>query len=236
MKKLNLLVLALISLSLQSCFFIAGAAVGAAAIAIVYDHRTVDSILQDQRIDREVLRKIHENPELRDDTHISVTSFGQVVLLTGEAPTAELRKKAEETAWTVHGINRIYNALSIQGPTSTLSQTNDSWITTKIKSEMLATKGLKSASIKVVTEDGTVYLMGTVTKAQEQMIVDIARHTSGAQKVVKIFQYEENAASPRSPKDPLKSADSTQAESASATTHPVEDTAALISNDDATNS
>ncbi len=188
MKKSKLLLMALLTLALQGCFFVAGAAAGAAAITIVYDHRTVDSILQDQRIDRDIQRKINANFELRNTTHISVTSFGQVVLLTGEAPTQALRRKVEETAWTVHGIVRIFNAITIEGPTSTLTHASDTWITTKIKTEMIAAVGLKSASIKVVTENGTVYLMGNVTRKQAEVATDIARHTAGVQKVVKIFQ------------------------------------------------
>lgn len=190
MKKRKLILIAILTMALQGCFFVAGAAAGAAAITIVYDHRTVDSILQDQRIDREVQRKIHANPELRAKTHINVTSFGQVVLLTGETPSPALRKQVEETAWTVHGITRIFNAITIQGPTSTLTHASDTWITTKIKTEMLATRGLKSASIKVVTENGIVYLMGAVTQQQSEIAVNIARHTAGVQKVVKIFQYD----------------------------------------------
>lgn len=222
MKKTIILLLTSLTLTLQGCFFATGAAVGAAAIAIVYDHRTVDSILQDQRIDREVLRQIHNNSELRNSSHISVTSFGQVVLLTGEAPTPALRKKVEETAWTVPGIIRIYNAITIQGPTSALSQTNDAWITTKIKSEMLTTKGLKATSIKVVTENGTVYLLGTVTRRQEQIAVDIARHTAGVQKVVKIFQYEEETSSTQSA-NPGPAQNIQTSEGSSATTHPIEE-------------
>ena len=67
--------------------------------------------------------------------------------------------------------------------------TSDAWITTKIKSQMLATEDLKSGSIKVVTENGTVYLMGIVKHEQADIAVDIARQVSGVQKVVKIFQY-----------------------------------------------
>jgi osmotically-inducible protein OsmY len=235
MKKLSLVLIAFLALNLQGCFFIAGAAAGAAAIAIVYDHRTMDSILQDQRIDRDIQRKIHDDPELRDNTHISVTSFGQVVLLTGEATTPELRKKAEETAWTVHGITRIYNAITIQEPTSALSHANDSWITAKIKTEMLSAKGLKPASIKVVTENGTVYLMGTVTHEQETTVVDIARHTSGVQKVVKIFQYETKTSESdvKASKPPVQTLSSNQQDDplSTATTHPVDDEQPLIQDD-----
>lgn len=191
--KINFLFLAILALTLQSCIFVAGAAAGAAAIAIVYDHRNVESILLDQKIAREVLHRIQDDPDLRENTHINVTSFGQVILLTGESPNVDLRKRAEDLARSVRGVTRVYNAISIQGPTSSLSHASDAWITAKIKTEMLATKGLKSASIKVVTENGTVYLMGLVTPAQGATIVNIAQHTAGVQKVVKIFQYNEAA-------------------------------------------
>lgn len=194
MKKLLIpVVVCALTLSLQGCF-VAGAAAGAAGVAIVYDHRNVDSILQDQKISRRVYQKIQDDQELEDETHISVTSFGQVVLLTGEAPRAEQRQLAEEIARSIRGVKRVYNAITIQGKTSSLSHASDAWITTKIKTEMLATKGLKSASVKVVTENGTVYLMGTVTHAQQETLVHIATHTSGVQKVVKIFQYDEGLA------------------------------------------
>ncbi len=228
MKKIIWLLPCLMALALSGCFFAAGAAVGAAAIAIVYDQRNVDSILQDQRIDSVIQRKIHDNLELHTNAHISVTSFGQVVLLTGEAPTLELRKKAEELAWTAPGVKRIYNAITIQGPTSTLSQSNDAWITTKIKSEMLATKGLKAASVKVVTENGTVYLMGTVTRRQEQIIIDLVRHTSGVLKVVKIFQYEEESPEQKASATQNSQVSSSSNESSPAVTHPLEENQALI--------
>lgn len=187
MKK-NLFFIFLLAFALQGCFFVAGAAAGAAAITVVYDHRNVDSILQDRRIVREISQKIGDDPELHHETHINVTSFGQVVLLTGEAPTTELRQKVETVARSVPQVTRVYNAITLQQPTSSLTHASDTWITTKIKTEMLAAKGLKSASIKVVTENGTVYLMGTVTPAQEEMVINIARHTAGVQKVVKIMQ------------------------------------------------
>jgi osmotically-inducible protein OsmY len=113
-----------------------------------------------------------------------------VVLLTGEANTPEIRQQAEEAAHTVADITQVYNQLTIQGPSSSLSRTSDSWITTKIKTQMLATKGLQSGTIKVVTENGAVYLMGIVSRDQADTSVNIARQVSGVQKVVKIFQYK----------------------------------------------
>lgn len=192
MKKLckQILVISTLSLTLQGCFFVAGAAAGAAAIAVVYDHRNFQKILQDTEIANKISERIRKVPELRNESHIEVTVFNHVVLLSGETPNPAWKQQAEEIAKSVQDVARVYNQITIQGPTSSLTRTSDSWITTKIKTEMLATEDLKSGSIKVVTENGVVYLMGIVNHEQAETSVDIARQVSGVQKVVKIFQYK----------------------------------------------
>jgi osmotically-inducible protein OsmY len=179
-----------LSFTLQSCIFIAGAAAGAAAIAVVYDHRTLKSSLEDQQITNIAAKKIKAVPALRDESHIEVTTFSHVVLLTGETPNPQWRHQAEEITKSIPGITRIYNQITIQGPNSSLTRASDSWITAKIKSQMLAVQNLKSSDIKVVTENGSVYLMGFVTYQQADIAVNIARQVSGVQKVVKVFRYK----------------------------------------------
>lgn len=188
MKLKSIAVVLGLSLSLQGCIFVAGAAAGAAAIAVVYDHRTISNTVQDNDLGMSISEKLNGSPMLKD-SHISATVFNRVVLLTGEAPTPAARQEAENLARTVPNIGKIYNQITIQGPTSSLTRTSDSWITTKIKAQMLTVEDLKSSSIKVVTENGTVFLMGIVTKEQADTSVDIARQVSGVQKVIKIFQY-----------------------------------------------
>ncbi len=178
-----------ITLSLQGCIFVVGAAAGAAAVSAVYDHRKIEQVTQDNNINNKVIDKINMVPGLKEGTHISVTTFNNVVLLAGESTTPELRQQAEEAARTVPDVTQVYNRIMIQGASSSLSRTSDSWITTKIKTKMLATKGLQSGSIKVVTENGTVYLMGVVSRDQADTTAEIARQVSGVQEVVKIFQY-----------------------------------------------
>lgn len=187
MKRLTLLIF--LTLGLQGCIFVAGAAAGAAAIAVVYDHRTIKNSLEDTKIANKIADKIKSNPNFGTESHIEVTVFNRVVLLTGETPQPEWRQQAEEIARSVSGVEKVYNQITIEGPTSSLTRTSDSWITTKIKTEMLATDDLKSSSIKVVTENGVVYLMGIVKREQADVAADIARQISGVQKVVKVFQY-----------------------------------------------
>lgn len=185
-----LLAITSLSLTLQGCIFVAGAAAGAAAIAVVYDHRTLSNTLEDTKIANKIIDKIRGITNLRDNSHIEVTVFNHIVLLTGETPKPEWREQAEQIARSTPNVTRVYNQITIQGPTSSLTRTSDSWITTKIKSQMLATEDLKSGSIKVVTENGVVYLMGIVTTEQAEIAVDIARQVSGVQRVMKIFQYK----------------------------------------------
>lgn len=180
-----------ISLSLSGCIFVAGAAAGAAAIAVVYDHRGIQNTLEDNHIANQIIDRTRVVPALKNDSHVEVTVFNHIVLLTGETPTADLRNQAEALTKSVPGVAKVYNQLTIQDPTSTLTRTSDSWITTKIKSQMLTTDALKSSSIKVVTEDGTVYLLGIVTHSQADIATDIARKVSGVQKVIKIFRYQQ---------------------------------------------
>jgi osmotically-inducible protein OsmY len=178
-----------VTLSLQGCIFVVGAAAGAAAVSAVYDHRKLEQVTQDNRMNNKTIDNINAVPGLRDNAHISVTTFNKVVLLTGEASTAEERQQAEDAAHNVPDVNQVYNEIAVKGAASTLSRASDSWITTKIKTQMLATKGLQSGSIKVVTENGAVYLMGVVSREQADTSVNIARQVTGVQKVVKIFQY-----------------------------------------------
>lgn len=189
MKKLFILIG--LTFSLQGCIFVVGAAAGAAGIAVVYDHRKVEQTLKDQNLANTANREIKSVSALRNDSHVEATAFNQILLLTGQTPTAALRQRAENQVKNISGIKRIYNQITIQGPTSSLTRASDAWITTKIRSEMLATEGLKSSSIKIETENGAVYLMGSVTREQADISVDIARQVTGVQKVMKIFQYRD---------------------------------------------
>jgi osmotically-inducible protein OsmY len=185
----NLLLVICIACSLQSCIFVAGAAAGAAAVAVVYDHRKLEKILLDNTIAKDAIAKVKATPSLQENCHIEITCFNQAILLTGEAAMPEQRQTAENLIRAIPDVTHVYNQITVQRPASSLAQASDSWITTKIKTQLLATKGLQSGTIKVVTEKGTVYLMGIVTPEQADIAVSISRQVAGVQRVIKIFQY-----------------------------------------------
>ncbi|MCD6038720.1 MAG: osmY 2 [Gammaproteobacteria bacterium] len=190
MKKLTLIILLILTtLSLQSCFFVAGAAAGAATVAVVYDHRKLENIVMDNNITHAAANKINANPHFKE-SHIEISCFNKIVLLTGQTSTPELRQEAEDIVHSIPKVNRIYNQIMIKAPTSSMTRASDTWITAKIKTQLLATKGMQSGTIKVVTENGTVYLMGIVSKEQADTAATIASQVSGVQRVMKIFQYK----------------------------------------------
>lgn len=189
MKKLCILIF--VCISLQGCVFLVGAAAGVASAVVVYDHRKIEKILMDERLAQNVMEHINANETLHQNAHIKAHCFNQVLLLTGQATTQAQKDLAGEIAHEVPDIKRIYNQISIKGPTSNLTRASDTWITTKIKTQMIATKGLSSGSIKVITENGTVYLMGSTSHEQADVAVEITRQVAGVQRVVKLFQYSD---------------------------------------------
>lgn len=189
MKIRHIVAVVALASSLQGCIFVVGAAAGAAGIAAVYDHKKVRTTLEDTTVLNEICRQIARQHHLRMESHIDVTVFNGVVLLSGQTPNPAWRDEVDRIAKSVPDVVRVYNQITIQGPTSSLTRTSDHWVTTKVKSLMVANEDLKSRNIKVVTENGVVYLMGVVSRQQADIAADIAREVTGVQRVVKVFQY-----------------------------------------------
>lgn len=188
LKKIALMVL--LTMSLTACVpvaFVAGASAGG---AIVYDKRDMKTMMQDRNLSNAILARINADPQLKKQTHVSVATFNRIVLLAGQAPNEQLKQQVYAVASSVPNIKRLYNEITIEPPTSTIVQTNDTWLTTKVKSAMLAQKGLRSTQIKVVTENGVVYLMGITSHKQADLAATSASRVNGVRKVVKIFEYE----------------------------------------------
>jgi osmotically-inducible protein OsmY len=122
-------------------------------------------------------------------SHINVSTYNKVVLLTGEVATNELRTLAGTTARNYKGVRQVYNELKLQGSSSLLARTNDSWLTTKVKTKLLANNEIAGSQIEVVTESGIVYLMGVVSRSTADKASTVASNTGGVIKVVRVFEY-----------------------------------------------
>ncbi|UTF59634.1 BON domain-containing protein [Gilvimarinus sp. DA14] len=151
--------------------------------------RSLGVKIDDQQIETIAAVNINKAHPMLNDAPISVHSFNAVVLLVGQVPTKELRELAGNTARKLPNVRQVHNELQVQAPISLLAGANDSWLSTKIKSKLLTNRDIDSGRLQIVTENNTVFLMGLVTHAEAEAITDVARHTGGVQKVVRVFEY-----------------------------------------------
>jgi osmotically-inducible protein OsmY len=159
------------------------------AIDIVTDRRTVGNYVDDNAVEVKIRRAIRNTPGLRQQIHISVTSMNGIVLLSGETPTPALRDRIVKQAQAFSEVRQIVNEIRIAGKTSWPSRANDSWITTKVKTRLFSRTKMKANRVKVVTEQGNVYLMGIVSRTEGDTAANAARTVKGVSKVVKVFEY-----------------------------------------------
>ena len=179
------LILILLTCSfLQSCM---NAAVSSAQA--VYNRHTIQTTLNDHYVAMKSEREIYLDNNRFQNTHVSVSSFNGVVLLAGEVPEPEQKQEIEQIVKKISEADEIHNLITITPPISPLIQLSDTWITTKIKSKLIATNGVDPGQIKVITENGTVYLMGIIPREQAAIAIDLAKTTEGVQDVVTIFGY-----------------------------------------------
>jgi osmotically-inducible protein OsmY len=171
--------------ALQGC--VTAAAVGAGTVALmVEDRRTTGVYVEDENIEWKVLARVNNDFKA---AHVNGTSFNRKVLLTGEAPTEEMKKAIGDAVKAMAEVAGVVNELVVGGNSSMTSRGNDSLITTNVKTRMVGNGKFSTNHVKVVTEAGTVFLMGIVTQAEGDAAVEVARSTSGVSRVVKVFEY-----------------------------------------------
>jgi osmotically-inducible protein OsmY len=171
-------------MSLGACApLMVGGMVGGAMVAS--DRRTSGIQLEDEGIELRGGNRIREM--LGSRVHINITSYNRQVLLTGEVPTQKDKDYANQLISQVENVRTVVNELAV-APTSSLSDRSmDALISGKVKASMVDSKDIFANAFKVVTERGTVYLMGRVTQREAQRATDLARQVSGVKKVVRVF-------------------------------------------------
>ncbi|MDH1007688.1 BON domain-containing protein [Pseudomonas nicosulfuronedens] len=152
--------------------------------------RTLGSKIDDSLIETKVAVNVAKaDPALDRDSHVVVISYNGVVLLAGQTPRADLKNKAEQAAKEVQKVKTVHNELQILQPSSLAARSNDTWLTTKIKSQMLADANVPSTRIKVLTENGIVYMLGLVTRKEGDLATQVVQGVDGVQKIVRLFEY-----------------------------------------------
>lgn len=171
--------------SLSACFpvIMGGAVVGT---LVATDRRTSGAQLEDEGIELRAASRVRDN--LTERVHVSINSYNRRVLLTGEVPSLQDKQLVEQIVSRVDNVQSVVNELEVLGNASLTQRSSDTLITGRVKAAMLDAKDLYTNAYKVVTERGTTYLMGRVTQREADRATEIARSTSGVQKVVRVFE------------------------------------------------
>ena len=182
-----ILLLTALTLLQSACVpvLIGGAIVGTAAVAT--DRRSVGAQLDDELIEDKAGLAIAER--FKGGFHVNITSFNGIVLLTGEVPTDRARAEVEQVVRVNPRVRAVQNELVVGSVTDIGSRSNDTLITSKVKTRFVEANKFQINFVKVVTENGVVYLMGIVRREEGDAAAEIARTTSGVQRVVKVFEY-----------------------------------------------
>ena len=187
----TLLAVTLITSLLGGCaaVVVTGAATGANA---AHDRRTLGAYVDDEGIELKARLAITEDKELYSKTHVNIISVNGVVLLVGQAPTETMRLKIEDLTRGIEKVRVVHNEMTIAAPNSYMTRSSDSLITAKVKGSLFGIKGHEGfdpTRVKVVTENGIVYLMGILYRSEADAVATKASRVSGVQKVVKLFEY-----------------------------------------------
>lgn len=153
------------------------------------NERTMGAKLNDNEIETAAKVNIKKADPQLENAHINIDSFNGIVLLTGQVASDELRNLVADTVYKLNPVREIHNELVVSEPTDFAARAKDTWISTKIKAQLLADSETESRRVHFVTENQAVFLMGIVTHAEADRIVNMVSHTADVQKVVKVFEY-----------------------------------------------
>jgi osmotically-inducible protein OsmY len=169
---------------LSSCAVVAVGGVAATA-TVMADRRSPGGQAIDKGIALEANNALDK--KFGDKSHINVTSFNQKVLLTGEAKDADIKGEAGAYVKAMKNARTVYNELIIGPNSSYTARANDSYLESKIKTQMIFTEKLPSNSMTIVAEGSSVYLMGILTQSEADLAKKIASNTNGVKDVYAYF-------------------------------------------------
>ncbi len=151
--------------------------------------RSLGSYIDDEIIETKIGVNLRKANPAFSDARVDATAHNGIVLLTGQVPSEAMRQQAYDIANKLKKVRKVHNELTVSANIALMARGSDSWLSTKVKSRLSLDERLDASRIKVITENGVVYLMGLVSKAESDVAAAIAAETGGVQKVVRVFEY-----------------------------------------------
>jgi len=185
------LLLSALTLSLQACVPLLVGSTAATGVTVVHDRRSTGTFVEDQEIEIRFFNFKQKHPEVTEQSDISITSYNRRALLTGSATNQGTANKAVQFVRGLPGVRLVVNEIEIHGEGDLKKTLNDSYINTQVKLSLFKIKlpDFDPTRVIATTYNGSVYLMGLVTRNEGNAAAERARHISGVKRVVKHFEY-----------------------------------------------
>jgi len=185
------IIVSFMALLLSSCVTALVATAVIVSIDIIHDRRTVGEYIDDGAIEVTARNILIANAKYRKAAHVKTQSWNGILLLTGEIDDQKIKPELVSRLQAIKGVRQVVDETTITGKTKLWARTNDTWISSKVKSRLVLRTGLKANRVKVVTTRGSVYLMGIVTQEEAAKATEHTQTVRGVKRVVKVFEYIE---------------------------------------------
>ncbi|WMY96467.1 MAG: division/outer membrane stress-associated lipid-binding lipoprotein [Arsenophonus sp.] len=188
MKPLSLIIL-------FSCILIQGcletAVIGSATILTksATDPRSIGRQVDDGTLEARVTSALNKNKEIIKNARIISTAYKGSILLTGQVPKLLISEIAKKIAITVKGVDTVYNEIRIEKPIGLTKAIKDTWITIQIKFKIFSNNFVKLSTVKVLTENSEVFLLGILSEEEGNIAAKIASEIKGVKHVFTGFTY-----------------------------------------------
>lgn len=175
----------------KALLFITALSLSACSMIDSQDTRSSTAEWRDTQLVIKVAGVVNKAP-FQGNARLNAVSYDGNLLLIGQIKTEPLKKTLLEKIYEIKGVNKVYDQIRINAPLSLSQVSKDTWLTTKVKSALIASKKLRNVNIKVITEDSEIFLLGYLTHEQANEATNIARNISGVKQVIKGFSYIDN--------------------------------------------
>jgi osmotically-inducible protein OsmY len=192
MKKLSLLIIIINVLSLTACSTTAINPEDITEQTLLQERRNREIIVMDKTIEAEAYSELNSENDVLNQCHITITTYNGATLITGEAPNEELRQKIISTVQVIPNVKLIHDNLTIANPSDLNSRANDQLITDNVKTALNQIRTLPDfdpAMVKVITENGIVYLMGLVRRNEGAVVINVTKLQPGIKQIITVFEY-----------------------------------------------
>lgn len=154
-----------------------------------FGKRTRGTITEDKDIERKAAINFANHKDMPENSKVHVYAFNRNVLLTGQVASAQTKQLATKIAQDIRQVNRVHNELEIGEAIGFGQRSKDRLLASRVRTRLLTADKVQSSRIDVITNNGSVYLMGLVTRAESDRAIEAAKLTSGIKKIVKVFEY-----------------------------------------------